>query len=766
MIGPKGDKASIVPLTEFCNLLANGHAPIGVQPFLAGANGFAFQKDSKSQQAEAMETSDSSLTRGSTPCQPDARPVCCGEVWRRLVGKALLDGEKGTLVDYLKPFQLAVAVPCGAEVMPHLARAWMNEFKNDTSRVLVDYDESNAHNAVDRCAFLDRMAGVAPGLARWLDFIYPTSAPTYVFYKGRIIESRAGGQQGCPLIGACHAVVQRSLLEALGVVPVAPQTAALLPVLSPPADLDMTPMFADDGFFAGRAEEVKRALQHLVPVMPLLGLKFSKLDVIPAAGEGAQFDRGSFRDLGCKVVEKAEVTVMKCPIGDQDYCGSVLSKRVGKAQSILDQIGDLPDSHCALYLMQYQTGRMEYISRSTPFALCQDALLRFDLSVRNCFESIMGSRFTNTEWQQARLPMRYSGLGMRSAHFYADAAYLASRAATQGLCEDIWDGFTLDESDPVHTTINRLNERLPDEQVLAVVQGSLDAIPSQQSVSKSISKFEFERLRENAAPFQRARMNAFSAPGVNRWLQDRPSQSLDKHFTGNELVSSIRLTLGVDVCDGRSLCKFCATPIDAKGIHPSSCGGGGDCIVRHNEVRDKLFKWSQRGRLNPELEKAGILNEDAVMVCLRRPADVLVDNPSNRLEKVALDVKVINSLGPSHFNSTLVSSLAAADEYRLEVMEHLDTASRCAERNVRYEPMVFTAQGGIQSNAESLLTLISESVAKAEGTHPELVKAEIVQDLSRSLARAAARALARRTPRIEMVTRDERILAESVTLQS
>ena len=163
----------------------------------------------------------------------------------------------------------------------------MNEFKNDTSRVLVDYNESNAHNEVDRCAFLDRMAGVASGLARWLDFIYPTSTPTYVFYNGRIIESRAGGQQGCPLMGACHAVVQRSLLEALGVVPVAPHTAALLPVMNPPADLDMTPMFADDGFFAGRAEEVKRALQHLVPVMPTLGLKFSKLDVIPAAGERA-----------------------------------------------------------------------------------------------------------------------------------------------------------------------------------------------------------------------------------------------------------------------------------------------------------------------------------------------------------------------------------------------------------------------------------------------------------------------------------------------
>ena len=56
-------------------------------------------------------------------------------------------------------------------------------------------------------------------------------------------------------------------------------------------------------------------------------------------------------------------------------------------------------------------------------------------------------------------------------------------------------------------------------------------------------------------------------------------------------------------------------------------------------------------------------------------------------------------------------------------------------------------------------------MAKAEGTHPGLVKAEIIQDLSRSLARAATRAIARRTLRVEMVTRHERILVEATMMQ-
>ena len=92
----------------------------------------------------------------------------------------MLASEKSALLDYLKPYQLAVAVPSGAEVMPHLARAWMAEFEGDVERVLVDYDEHNAHNEVDRSAFLDRMTAIAPGLAKWLNFIYPCNAPTYV----------------------------------------------------------------------------------------------------------------------------------------------------------------------------------------------------------------------------------------------------------------------------------------------------------------------------------------------------------------------------------------------------------------------------------------------------------------------------------------------------------------------------------------------------------------------------------------------------------
>ena len=95
---------------------------------------------------------------------------------------------------------------------------------------------------------------IAPGLCKSLEYIYPTDIETYVFYRGRIILSKAGGQQGCPLIGAFHALVKQMVHESLGIVPALPGSALHLPQIDRPVDLDIAPAFADNGVIAGRSE--------------------------------------------------------------------------------------------------------------------------------------------------------------------------------------------------------------------------------------------------------------------------------------------------------------------------------------------------------------------------------------------------------------------------------------------------------------------------------------------------------------------------------
>ena len=129
-------------------------------------------------------------------------------------------------------------------------------------------------------------------------------------------------------MAACHAMVQRILLEAVGIVPVDPDTTPVATVMTPPADLDMIPMFADDCIIAGKASEVLRTLQHWSPIMPTLGLRFSKLDIIPAAGTGHAIDLQPFEAMGGKVNLTQALVVMKSPIGSNEFCEEVVGTRV------------------------------------------------------------------------------------------------------------------------------------------------------------------------------------------------------------------------------------------------------------------------------------------------------------------------------------------------------------------------------------------------------------------------------------------------------
>ena len=741
IIGDEGTKPGIVLITQLCNVRANGSAPEHLRPYLGGANGFASAKDPKAKAAEHAEVSANGPLR-------DARPVCSGEVWRRIVGKALLATESENLASHLFPHQLAVKVPAGAEILPHLARQWFLQHDLDEHRVLVDFDESNAHNQVDRHTFLLRAHEIAPGICRWLEYIHPTSEATFVFYRGRVIESRAGGQQGCPLIGACHALCQRIVLESLGVAPVDPRTTPIAEVLSPAPQLDMTPGFADDGFLAGPSGEVLRCLQHLQTVMPSLGLSFSRLEAVPSAGMRCSFDTQSFINLGCTLNLNKCVSVMKSPIGDRAFCEEEIGKRVAKASATLRALSGLPDEHVALYLLRFQCGRIDYTIRTTPADSCLGALAEFDVEVRRAYEKIIGKSVSDAQWTQASSPVRHGGPGLRSTVATADAAYYASRAVTWERCEAIYPRFSNLIDDPVRTTEIRINSEVGEEAAKVPALPAESDIPPQQKISKALAVSKAKRLQTEAGSFDRARLLAYSAPMSGRWLSGAASLALDKHMSTGELITTTALRLGADVDIGGTSCKFCGAVLDSKGIHSSSCMAGGDAVLRHNSVRNIVFNFCRRANLRPELEKAGVLDEPGVLVDMRRPADVMVESmpaPGGLgVERVAFDVKIINSLGASHFDCTLTGPVAAASAYREHSANHQNTRVRCAARGVRYEPLVFTTQGGCESHAEAFLSSIAELVAKSEFKDTRTIKSELLEAISLSIARSVARAIFRR----------------------
>jgi hypothetical protein len=239
----------------------------------------------------------------------------------------LLAIEADHLQKYFVPWHLVVKVPGGLETLPHLARRWKQHRTQSKGKhddyVIADFDQSNAHNSVDRAAFLSRAAEIIPGCVCWLTWIYPWDDAAFVLYRDRVIKSCSGGQQGCPLIRAWHALVQRCVVEALGLCGPWPGTPALTPAMHTPPQIDIAALFSDDGFIAGPQHEVLRAISHLATDLPKLGLHVRKIDIIPTNPEHHSISPNPFVALGCQFVAEGNAQVMKSPVGQhvRAVCG-------------------------------------------------------------------------------------------------------------------------------------------------------------------------------------------------------------------------------------------------------------------------------------------------------------------------------------------------------------------------------------------------------------------------------------------------------------
>ena len=82
--------------------------------------------------------------------------------------------------------------------------------------------------------------------------------------------------------------------------------------------------------------------------------------------------------------------------------------------------------------------------------------------------------------------------------------------------------------------------------------------------------------------------------------------------------------------------------------------------------------------------------------------------------------------------------------YHAKACEHEDTERRCKDQGTVYLPVVFTAQGDIGRHAEFALSRISDAIAQQEGASPDVIKAELVAQISLELAQQVGRAIVRR----------------------
>ena len=61
--------------------------------------------------------------------------------------------------------------------MAHAMRQWKGDHVEDDEGLILNVDESNAHNEVDQHTCLTVMREVVPGLSRWLEYVIQLTYP-------------------------------------------------------------------------------------------------------------------------------------------------------------------------------------------------------------------------------------------------------------------------------------------------------------------------------------------------------------------------------------------------------------------------------------------------------------------------------------------------------------------------------------------------------------------------------------------------------------
>jgi hypothetical protein len=157
--------------------------------------------------------------------------------------------------------------------------------------------------------------------------------------------------------------------------------------------------------------------------------------------------------------------------------------------------------------------------------------------------------------------------------------------------------------------------------------------------------------------------------------------------------------------------------------------------VRHNRIRNIIFKFAEFGLMAPEMEKVGILGPTDESK--RRPGDVSIRtwSPSRGL---AIDVAVICPFAACHMSEKEpCESYAFGRKHR-----KYDKAFEGSEYD--FCPVVFEVGGGINTEGLSVLKKIIGSAAKRDGSSFSTFAARAWARISCSIQNAASQAIVSR----------------------
>ena len=515
--------------------------------------------------------------------KPGVRPIAVGEVFRRIICKAIMAAVEYDVTHAIAPYQMCVGVPSACEAAVHTMDLLLR--RPEVEGILL-VDATNAFNSLNRAAALHNIPRVCPALGRIFRNTYQEPVRLFVTGSpGEEVLSQEGTCQGDPLAMASYAVAITPLIRHLN------QECP-----------DVTQSwYADDDGAAANMEDLHRYWEELERCGPQYGYhpNASKTVLLtkPQHLANAQHLFAStgieIRTDGCQYLGGA--------IGVNTFCEAFISAQAVKWREDLSTLADLAQTQPHAAYATFTKGlvsRWRYHIRATA---CPPATFeRLDEVInQELLPALLGKSIPEVSPTRCllSLPARLGGIAVPVVGKIAAGEHEASRKITaplvRMLVRDIPEvppdlGISDSTSEPLlasNQDASHSTQPLPEDPLTEALSATRQLAWERRRECWEEQHNLVLSLLPQVSPGQKLILNVAAEKGVSSWLTATPKVMFNTVLNKSDFRDALCLRYDLPLDSIPTSC-VCGSPLTTH--HAMTCPSGGYPTARHNEVRDVL----------------------------------------------------------------------------------------------------------------------------------------------------------------------------------
>jgi hypothetical protein len=437
------------------------------------------------------------------------------------------------------------------------------------------------------------------------------------------------------------------------------------------------------------------------------------------------------------------VKLLGAPIGTKAFTTDFVQKKLIALDAVCKALREVNDAQVefALFRGCLSYNKINHLLRTCPPDLLQEALAQFDEHFQNIVAEILRVPcLSETQWDQASLPVKFCGLGVNQTKVIAGSAYIGSCSLTKALVAALL-GRDASAFEPCG-----VSELLSAHEAATGAAHTLSTLAGEKSVQQKLSTERhealFERLRANSSVRSQNLMLSCSMPHASDWLLAPPIPGLGLGLQSDVFRTALKFRLGLPLFTQPFPCpalssdgKPCAAEMDVFGDHAPCCHHGTSLVFRHNNVRDILGHSARAAGLAAVvLEKKNQVDGSKA-----KPGDITVQQYHRGFASSAFDVTISHPLQKKFIEVAMEEAGVVAEEAHDRKLQK--SLAVCEKEGIHFVPLAWESTGGATETVHETVRKWTELEGARGGYPAYLIRRNLYAQISCCLQRHLAQAV-------------------------